>query len=97
MSKKAHRLRFHWPSRADVKREFNTELEQRVSKRLKLEMSKEDAFFDRLDWEKEHRPKLQAQEKLKLMDEWEKKGRKVEQFVDYGRDIEMSIYGKIRY
>jgi len=94
-NKKPHRLKFHSPSANDVKQEFNSEIERRVSKRLMDELSKEDALLDRLDWWNANYPKVRAQEKLKLMKEWEKKGRKIEQFINYGSDIQMSIYGKL--
>ena len=96
MKKKAHRLKFVQPTRRQVEQQFNEVLESRVTERLIQEMNKEDALFDRLDWMKNNQLKFKAQEKLKLVEEWRKLGRRVDYFEKEFQDtLEISIFGRI--
>jgi hypothetical protein len=66
-------MRFSSPTREEMEERFNTELRSRVTARI-AEITNGGGIYKLLEYQGEKGEPIRAEEKLKLLDEWHKKG-----------------------
>lgn len=66
-------MRFSSPTREEMEKKFNTELSSRITARI-AELTKGAGILKKLEYQGEKGEPIRVEEKLKLLDEWHKKG-----------------------
>jgi hypothetical protein len=74
MNKKPHRLKFRSPLKHEVEKEFNDELFRRVYNRIDHETAGA-GMLEYFEYKFRYFERIRVEEKIKLLEEWEKKGR----------------------
>lgn len=75
MRQKAHRFKSKIVSREEVQKRFDAELNQRIDDAVRAEVGNDASIYQFFDHKRLHYERIYATESLRLLDEYEKKGR----------------------
>lgn len=77
MKQKAHRFKRHYKTEKEVLDEFYQELYNAINDRIMAEMGPGPTIIAYQEYRDAHFERLRIEEKINLIDHWEKSGRKV--------------------
>lgn len=72
---KAHRFKGKHTSRLEVTLKFESELRQNIDNAIRQEVGQDANILEFFEYKEQHIQRIYADQKLKLLDEWKKKGR----------------------